>query len=1598
MNTRTARVLAEIRALIDADEQVSDGPAMAAFAEVYLDGVPASLVAARRAERLYDAVKTHYALLAQPRTTGTPLTQIVDIDDAASGCDTALISVAEDMAFLVDTVTMAVRATGAEIDWIVHPVVQSRRDGGGEFADVAAYDDHGEDSARSPESLIRVEFAAPAGLDRAALCEEVRTRLIDVHTVVGDWRAMRRRLQQVIDDLDQAASGIDREEREETQAFLSWLADDHFTFLGYRSRAIQADDDGETMVDLADTSLGLLREDRAAVDPDGYVAPAAVLDEYTQSPRLAVVTKANRHAWIHHPETMDVIAIKRLDAAGNVIGAHRFLGLFSGEAYRASPRDIPLLRRKISHVMARAAFRPRSHAAKSLRYILETFPRDELFQASEAELFETVTDVLNMRETERLRLFLRRDRYRRFYSAIVYIPRERYTVALRQQIEATLGAELAGQCQDADADFLRGSVVRLVFQIATDADGATPATADIERRLVDQTRAWPDRFLAAAREVGTSMPAYAHAFEAAYQRRNGAEAAVADAAILSVRPDEAAPILRVAHAAGDRVTLKLYGSGEAPALSDVVPIFEYFGLAVVNQHPFVVERGGFAPQWIHEFEARHPAAERLAEAERREALAALFDDIMAGRAANDNLNRLVVEAGFSPREIVLVRAVARYLLQTELPFSPVYIGDRLAEQAELVGRIIGLFGLRLDPDRARSAEAESASVDAIEAALEAIASLDTDRVLRAFYGVVDAVLRTNYYQRDETGQPKPYVSLKLDSSHLAELPEPRPWVETFVYAPEVEGVHLRGGPIARGGLRWSDRLEDFRTEVLGLMKAQMVKNAVIVPVGAKGGFVLKNLPADIDRETRAARGIAGYKVFIRGLLDITDNRVGDEIVTPPGVLARDAADPYLVVAADKGTATFSDIANGLSGEYHFWLDDAFASGGSAGYDHKAMGITARGAWEGVKRHFREMGRDCQTEAFSAVAVGDMGGDVFGNGMLASRTLRLQAAFNHRHIFIDPNPDAEASYAERERLFKAEASGWDAYDPELISRGGGVYERSAKRISVSDEAMSALGLAQREYTPTALIAALLAAPVDLFWNGGIGTYVKASHESHADVGDRANDALRIDGRNMQARVVGEGGNLGFTQAGRIEYALAGGRINTDAIDNSGGVDSSDLEVNIKIALGTAEAAGRIDRDARNRLLADMTPEVIDLVLRTNVLQTQQISLMQAESTTRFDEQVSFMRALERDGRLDRRLEGLPDDETIEMRARERAGLTRPELAVLISYNKLALADAALAGGLADDPALEGWLFDGLPAALGQRFGDDVRGHRLRRELIATLVTNQMVDRLGIASAHRLPAGFGTRMEAAVRGYVLADAWLGGESLFEAVDAQTGALAAEAQYRAHRIAIAFLKHAMNWWLATPGLGEDISALLARYQPGATALVAELPDYLTGAYRERFEATEQAWTEQGMTPDLARRIAVADVGGGIMDIAALAAERDVAVTEVAALYYRLGDLLGVPWLQNAIHNLPANERWQALARMSLRGDSYRIHQRIVDQVLTRTVDDPLADWQADNERTLAFISARLGELQAIEAPGHEHLTVVVRDLARLTLPGQTSLGGAA
>jgi len=931
-----------------------------------------------------------------------------------------------------------------------------------------------------------------------------------------------------------------------------------------------------------------------------------------------------------------------------------------------------------------------------------------------------------------------------------------------------------------------------------------------------------------------------------------------------------------------------------------------------------------------------------------------------------------------------VRTITRYLLQTDLPLSAMYLENTLADHAEIVAAMVALFELRFDPDGEADEQQRLAAIESIEQQFDTVSSRDADRALRAFFGVVLATLRTNFYQPGADGTPKPYVSIKLDPARVPELPQPLPAFETFVYAPEVEGTHLRGGLVSRGGLRWSDRRADFRTEVLGLLKAQMVKNAVIVPVGAKGGFVVKNAPTQEDREARQQRGIHCYKTFIRGLLDITDNRSPDGIVHPERVVRHDGDDPYLVVAADKGTAGFSDIANALSREYGYWLDDAFASGGSAGYDHKGMGITARGAWESVKRHFREMGQDTQSEPFTVVGIGDMAGDVFGNGMLQSEHIRLLAAFNHMHIFIDPTPDAAASFAERQRLFALGRSAWSDYDSAVISAGGGIFERSAKLIELSDEAMQALGIHSRRMTPDDLIHELLQAPVDLLWNGGIGTYVKARSQSHAEVGDRANDSVRVDGRDLRCKVVGEGGNLGMTQAGRIEYALHGGRLNTDAIDNSGGVNSSDLEVNIKIAFGAVEAVGELEREHRNTLLHAMTDDVAELVLRTNYLQPQQLSLLSQDSVTRFDEQINFMRTLEREGQVVRAIDGLPDEEAIAERRRNRQGLTRPELAVLLSHAKIALTDAVIGSDLPDDRYLETLLLHGFPPAMREDYADAIRNHRLKRDLVTTLVVNQMVNRLGIAMAHRLATDYSASLATTVRAYVLADAWLGAEALYCDIEALDNRIDTAAQYRMFRQITALLKHAISWQLTSAREASDLQAQVERYREPTQRLLAQLPEYMSGAYEQRWQAAYDAVEQAGIDTALAARMASASVGGGLLDIVALADSKGNDVATVARIYFRLGGVLGLAWLHQAIQNLHVDGRWPALARSSLRGDCYRVHQRLVELVLDAGGD--LDAWCEHNADDVEAVRHRIEELQTVKAPTFAHLTVAVRDLSKL------------
>ncbi|HJQ59466.1 MAG TPA: NAD-glutamate dehydrogenase, partial [Vineibacter sp.] len=1098
---------------------------------------------------------------------------------------------------------------------------------------------------------------------------------------------------------------------------------------------------------------------------------------------------------------LDVIAVKTYDAKGKVTGERRFAGLFTSSAYHASPRDIPLLRRKVEAVIDRAGYDPSSHDGKALLNIIETHPRDELFQADEEALFATATGVLQLQERQRVALFVRPDAAGRFVACLIYAPRETYDSSLRRRFADILERAYGGKIANYSVSVGDESVLaRVLFILRPDDPTAKlPDPDPIEHELAEAARTWTDKLktalverhgeadgLSLARRMAAAFPlAYREVFDGAAAARDLALAQ----SILGGVP-LGIDLYRRPEQKPHEMALKLARAGQPIPLSDILPPLEAMGLRAMTETPYRLTLPD-GTVWLHDFSLETADARAVDVEAERAGFAETMGAVWTGDMESDGFNRLVLGAELEPRDVVVLRAYAKFLRQAGFPFSQDYVERALAANIGIAGDLAALFRAQLDPalgelDAPERRERIEKARASIAAALEGVASLDEDRILRRYLNAIECTLRTNLWQSGADGRPKSYVSFKLDSRRLDELPLPRPMVEIFVYSPRVEAVHLRGGPVARGGIRWSDRREDFRTEILSLMKAQMVKNAVIVPVGSKGGFYVKRPPAGGTREQVQAEGIECYKTLVRGLLDITDNLDAEgRIVPPPHVLRHDGDDPYLVVAADKGTATFSDIANGVSAEYGFWLADAFASGGSVGYDHKKMGITARGAWESVKRHFRELGLDTQTTQFSAVGVGDMSGDVFGNGLLRSDKTRLLAAFDHRHIFVDPDPDPAASFAERERLFNLPRSSWADYDRKKLSKGGFIVERSAKSVTATPEARAALDIGSEQLAPNDLMRAILKAPVDLLFFGGIGNYVKASTETHADAGDKANDTLRMDGRDIRARVVGEGANLGLTQRGRIEAAQAGVRLNTDALDNSAGVDTSDHEVNIKIALGDAVRRQALGGEARDKLLATMTDEVGALVLRDNYQQTQAVSVAVAQAMPLHERHARMMRALDRIGRLDRAVEFLPDNDAMKRRAAGGQPLTRPELSVLLAYGKIVVNDEILASDLPDDPLLEAELLRYFPLAMREGHVESIRRHRLRREIIALQVTNSMVNRVGSTFVHDIRERTGAstadiaRCFAIVRdSFLLRDVWAEIESLDDQLvaAAQTGMLIA------------------------------------------------------------------------------------------------------------------------------------------------------------------------------------------------------------------------------
>jgi glutamate dehydrogenase len=1558
----------------------------------------------RSAVDVYGATLSHYKLAAK-RPQGTAAVRVftptVDDSEWAAAGHTVVEVVTDDMPFLVDSVTMALSAEDRAIHVVTHPQVLVRRDVTGRLLAVCdagqvADDDAADDLIR--ESWMHIEIdreTDPAALEviRQTLTDVLR----DVREVVEDWEKMQVQAREIVTDLEKSPPPLPETEVGEGRALLEWLADDHFTFLGYREYQLQTIDGEDAIRAVPGTGLGILRADQDMSPSAGRLPPA--VQAKAREKQLLIITKANSRSTVHRPVYLDYVGIKTFDSAGEVNGEKRFLGLFSSAAYTESLTRIPVVRDKARQVLEGAGFEPLSHSGKALMDILETYPRDELFQTSVEELLPVAEAVMHLRERRQLRFFVRRDTYGRYLSCLVYLPRDRYTTQVRERMQKILKQTLGAASLDFTARVSESVLARLHFVVRA-APGGTLRDFDqdaLEQRLADATRSWTDDFaVAVTEEFGEEQGArlarsYADAFPEAYKEDFLARAGAAD--VRRLEGLGSAPIALSLYSPVDAGTgearLKVYRTGSPLSLSEVLPVLSSMGVEVVDERPYELEREQ-GKAWIYDFGLRRSAP--LPDGSR-----ALFADafmaVWAGRAESDGFSALVLDASLSWRQVSILRAYAKYFRQGGSPFSQAYIESSLVSNQSIARLLVTLFEARFDPegqaDQDKREESTAEIEEQILAALDDVASLDQDRILRSYLLSIKATLRTNFYQVDAEGEPKSYLSLKLDPRSVPDLPDPRPAFEIFVYSPRVEGVHLRFGAVARGGLRWSDRREDFRTEVLGLVKAQMVKNAVIVPVGAKGGFYCKRLPDPaVDREAWLAEGVACYRTFIRGLLDITDNLVGGETRPPDRVVRHDSDDSYLVVAADKGTATFSDIANGVAEEYGFWLGDAFASGGSVGYDHKAMGITARGAWESVRRHFRELGVDCQSEDFTCVGIGDMSGDVFGNGMLLSEHTRLVAAFDHRHIFIDPSPDPAASFAERRRLFEQPRSSWADYDRSLLSEGGGVYSRTLKSVSISAQAAEALGIGEgvSALTPSELMRAILLAPVDLLWNGGIGTYVKAAGETNADVGDKANDSIRVDGGALRCRAVGEGGNLGFTQRGRIEYAQAGGRINTDAIDNSAGVDTSDHEVNIKILLDRVIGSGDMTTKQRNTLLASMTDEVGHLVLADNY--GQNLALANAEAVARSLMHVheAWMRRLERRGLLDREIEFMPSSKQIDARRAAGTALTAPELSVLLAYTKIVLAAELVGGDLPDDPFLRKELTSYFPSTMREEYLEQMDSHPLRREIIVTQVVNSMVNFAGITFYHRLSQETSASAEELARAHLVCREIYDANRLVEQVNSLDNVVPAAVQTDMRLSLRTLVERATRWMVNNRRPRLDSEATVEYFGPALARVVEALPKLVRGIQADEFQARHEQLVSAGVPDEIATAVAVLPPAYAALEIVEIAERDGLDPVEVADLHSTLADQLGLSQLLAMIFALPRDDRWQTMARASLRDDLHAVHAALTSQVLAAT--DPglsamerVTAWEAADSVAVRRATSTLKEILAGDAADLARLSVGLR-----------------
>ncbi len=1602
-------------------EAIASRPELATLISRYFRHVPAQDLPAR-ADDVIAIVQAHQRLAAN-RPAGSPKVRVFNHQSARdewSATSTVIDLVNDDMPYLVDSVISALTAAGVIVHRVLHPILDVRRDAAGNLVEVlgsTARSTGGGHRARggTHESWVHLLIDRITDAERAERIELAVTAVLEqVRDVVEDTEDLTETAREIAIVLRRHPPQRSAQDIIETADLLDWLAAGNMTFLGYEQFDVELDSGSITPVPA--TGLGLMRDNAYSTN-----FAASILAPSDAHDALLVTTQASFPTPLAKNLPPFYLAVRICDDSGAPIGEHRFIGVLTAHALNADITATPILRRVVEDVLAAVGAAPDSYSGQRALDLLSTYPRAELFWASAESIINLIRTVLQSTTRRQLRIFLQPDPHRRFISTLVFLPRESYTTAARLAMQDVLVDQLGGSSIRYTARIGDSALAAVHFTITTDpAKQVNIDQVALTEALRETIRTWEDELVSAVLgsangdeasndvlDTAGERSRYGRAFDEAYKDAYTPTDAVADLHRLDSLSGPSDISLLVLDSPPDRPgnrRLKMYVTGATVTLSKALPLLQSMGAEVIDENPYQVTRTDGTSSRIYDFGLVFPKrylADPGTEVAIRERLTDAFVACWRGHAEVDGFNELVLAARLNWRQVAVFRAYAHYLRQIGTPYTQGYLESVLAANSAVAVTLAELFRTRFDPnlkidegepDRDTAATELAATVTS---QLDQVRSLDADRILRTYLTLILATVRTNVFRTDDTGELREFMSFKLAPRRVPDLPKPVPAHEIWVYSPRVEGVHLRFGDIARGGLRWSDRPEDFRTEILGLVKAQEVKNAVIVPVGAKGGFVVKQPPATTgeaaaDRDAFAAEGINCYQMFIQGLLDLTDNRRSGAVLPPPQVVRHDGDDPYLVVAADKGTAKFSDTANAVAAANGFWLDDAFASGGSAGYDHKGMGITARGAWESVKHHFHELNVNTQTTDFTVVGVGDMSGDVFGNGMLLSEHIRVVAAFDHRHIFIDPNPTAATSFVERRRLFELPRSSWMDYDKGLISDGGGVFDRSLKKVTITDQMRSALGLSAEltSLSPTDLMHAILLAPVDLLWNGGVGTYVKASTESHIQVGDKANDAIRVDGNELRAKVVGEGGNLGVTQLGRIEFARAGGKINTDAIDNSAGVDTSDHEVNIKIALQPLLADGELTIEQRDTFLASMTDEVGQLVLADNIAQNQLLGMSRQHADLMLSVHARLIDELIAAGRLDRKLEFLPSNTEIGQRIAGGEGLSSPELSVLIAYVKSSLATEMAASDLPDLPAFADTLPDYFPSAMRTKYAAAIEAHPLRRNIVTTMTVNEVVNGAGISFAFRLGEEMAATPEDAIRAYLISTRVFDLPELWADIQAGNSAVTSSVQNQLLLLSRRLLDRAARWFLTRRPQPLDVTLEIDRYRSVVAGLTPRIPRLLCGAEHDSVHEDVVSLSDQGAPVDLANRVAFSLYTFSLLDIVDVADGSGRQPMEVAELYYAMSEHIGLDRILSSVTALDRGDRWHALARQAIRDGLYSSVRAITADVLSTTTADQdatakIEQWESENRFRLERARITLGQIAQSGAGDLAALSVAAREI---------------